>query len=305
VRSLPVYLALRLLSMAAVVVAVAIITFLMLHLLRPESFGDPRSLPVELGDYLASVFLHYDFGVSRGQGARPVADLLNAGLPADVSLLAGGLLLGAVGGTAAGAVCVAHPRTLRARVLAGLGAFTLCAPLYWVGLMVVLAFDSGFGFVVEVPGFSTHNYVGLTEDPLQWAGALLVPWLVLGMPVFGLCLRMTRAALAEVLDEDYVRSARAKGLPDRVVMRRHAFPAAASPVMTLVGVNMATVVTNLVLVERVFSVPGVFGETTVAMDNGDFELLMGMTIWAAVFIVAANFVVDLLQARVDPLVRVK
>src|SRR3954453_318040 len=188
--------------MVAVVIAVTSIAFLMYHLLRPESFFSNRSLPVDLWLYLKGVFLHYDFGISRNRSARPVAELLNEGLPADISLLAGGLFLGTVAGLAGGAFCATHPHTWRARALSVLAALCLCAPLYWVGLMLVLGFDSTFGFVAQIPGFSTNNCVPLTGDPLQWGGGLMARWIGLALPLYGLCHRMTRAALVEVFDED-------------------------------------------------------------------------------------------------------
>jgi peptide/nickel transport system permease protein len=109
--------------------------------------------------------------------------------------------------------------------------------------------------------------------------------------------------MAEVLDEDYLRTAIAKGLRERQVTRRHALPAAASPALTLVGVNMATLVTNVVLIEHAFSIPGVFRYTTKAMEDGNFPLLQGMTIAAAVMVVGANLIVDVIHAWIDPTIR--
>src|SRR5439155_5160566 len=114
---------------------------------------------------------------------------------------------------------------------------------YWVGLMLILGFGKGFG-LVPIPFFETNIYVPFSQDPLTWLRSLIVPWLVLGAPLAALCLRMTRASMFEVLDEDFLRTATAKGLPHRVVLRRHALPAASSPVFTLVGTQMATLFTN-------------------------------------------------------------
>src|SRR4051794_37073147 len=114
----------RLLSVLAVVVAVAVITFLMLHVLRPEPWaGDPRSLVHQLLDYLDRVFLHYDFGTSWDKQGRPVAEQLNKGLPADISLLAGALVVGTITGMAGGAYCARRPRTALTRLLQVLAGF--------------------------------------------------------------------------------------------------------------------------------------------------------------------------------------
>jgi peptide/nickel transport system permease protein len=157
--------------------------------------------------------------------------------------------------------------------------------------------------VVPIPGFDVNNYEPLTTDPLKWVQGLLVPWFVLAAPLGALVMRMTRAAMVDVSHEDYLRTALAKGLRQRTVARRHALPAASSPVFTLVGVNMATLVTNVVLIEHAFSIPGVFRYTTKAMEDGNFPLLQGMTIAAAVMVVGANLIVDVIHAWIDPTIR--
>ena len=293
----------RLLSVLVVMLAVTAITFLMMHILRPESFGDPRPLATKLFEYLERGFLHLDFGQSWDRQGSEVTDVVLAGLPADVSLMAGGLVLGTVAGTIAGAYCAARPGTLSTRVLEAAGAFFLIAPVYWVGLMLILTFGAGFG-AIPIPFFETNVYEHPQDDLVDWFRALFVPWIVVGLPLAALCLRMMRTSMTDVLDEDYLRTATAKGLHETTVLRRHAGPAAASPVLTLVGVNMATMLTNVVLVEHAFSVPGVFRLTRDAMNDGNFPLLMGMTVAGAAMVVVANLVVDVVHAFIDPRVRV-
>ena len=299
---MPVFILTRLLSVVGVVLAVAVVTFLMLHLLRPEAWDfDHRSLLAQLWDYLTGL-VHYDMGQSWDRQGLPVTEFLNKGVPADVSLLAGGLLFGAVVGIAGGVVCAVRPRRWYTRAIEAAAAFFLCAPVYWVGLMAILGFGADFG-LIPIPGFVVNQYEGLTQDPAKWLQALIVPWIVLGLPLAALCVRMTRASMTEVLREDYLRTALAKGLREGTVARRHALPAATSPVFTLVGVNMATLVTNVVLIEHAFSIPGVFRFTTQAMDDGNFPLLQGMTIAAAVLVVGANLIVDVVHAAIDPTIR--
>jgi peptide/nickel transport system permease protein len=303
VRSLPVFVLSRLLSVLAVVLAVTVITFLTFHLLRPEYFAfDQRPLLEQLLDHLRRAFLHLDFGISDDKQRRPVAEMMGKGLPADVALLSGAIVLGTVSGMAGGAVCARRPGSLPARTLEAAAAFFIIAPVYWVGLMIILTFGAGFG-AIPIPFFETNIYVPLSEDPVTWARSLAVPWVVLSLPLAAFCLRMTRAALVDIEHEDYLRTAVAKGLRERDVVRRHALPAASSPVFTMVGVNMATLVTNVVLVEHAFSVPGVFRYTTQAMNDANFPLLQGMTIAAAVLVVGANLAVDVVQAAIDPRVR--
>jgi peptide/nickel transport system permease protein len=290
-------------SVVVVVVGVTALTWLSVNLLRPDLHaGDDRFVLVILADYLQHAFLHFDFGQSF-TSRRAVADLIRQGLPADLSLLGGALVLGLASGVAGGAYCAARPRTRWTRLLEASAALCMCTPVYVVGLLVLLLFGAGLGMV----GFLAHiptAYVAFSDSPLGWVGALVMPWIVLGLPLYGVALRMMRASMSEVLDEDYLRTALAKGLTDRAVARRHALPAASSPVLTLVGVNMATLVTNTVLVEHAFSIPGLFQGLNQAMSDGNFPLLQAMTIATAVLVVIANLIVDVIHAAIDPRVRV-
>ena len=135
------------------------------------------------------------------------------------------------------------------------------------------------------------SYTSFSDSPLGWAGSLLVPWLVLGLPLAGVCLRMMRASMHEVLHEDYLRTAMAKGVRPRTVVRRHAVPAAVAPVVTVSGVTMPLVVSNLVLIEQVFSVPGVFT-----------GLKQSIAV-AAALVAVAILATDVALAWLDPRVR--
>ncbi len=130
-----------------------------------------------------------------------------------------------------------------------------------------------------------------------------MPWLVLGLPLAGVCLRMMRSAMHEVLDEDYLRTARAKGVRPNRVIRRHAVPSAVAPVFALTGVTMPIVITNLVLIEQVFSVPGVFTGMRRGIAAGDFDLLFGLTAVAAGLVAVSSLATDVVLAWLDPRVR--
>ena len=302
--SLPRFIVTRLLSVIAVVLTVTALTWLVIRLSRPEAYqGDPRSVPEQLWDYLQRVFLHYDFGISFDRQGQPVSAMITKAFPVDVARFAGALLIGPLLGIAAGAFCAARPGTIPARILEMLAAFFLIAPVYWVGLMLILTFGAGFGRI-PIPFFETNIYVPFSQDPLTWARSLFVPWLVISAPLASVCLRMMRASMVDVLHEDYLRTATAKGLPAWTVLRRHALPAASSPVLTLAGTQMAVLFTNAVLVEQAFSLPGLFRYTPQAMTDGNFPLLLGMVIAGAVLVVVANMIVDIVHAWIDPRVRV-
>jgi peptide/nickel transport system permease protein len=291
-------------SVVVVVVFVTALTWLAINALRPDlRAGDDRFILVSLGDYLQRAFLHFDFGQSF-TSRREVSDLIRQGLPADLSLLGGALVFGLVAGVAGGAYCAARPRTKGSRLLEATAAVCMCAPVYVVGLLVLLLFGAGLGMV----GFLAHiptAYVPFSDSPLGWAGALLMPWIVLGLPLYGVALRMMRASMTDVLDEDYLRTAMAKGLRPRAVVRRHAVPSAVAPVFSLMIVTMPVVVTNLVLIEQVYSIPGVFTGMRRGIATGDFDLLFGLTAVAAAFVAVAGLVAELALAWLDPRMRAR
>ena len=294
----------RVLTVVVVVIGVTALTWLAVNALRPDlRAGDDRFIFVQLGDYLQAAFLQGDFGVSRTRN-REISDLIREGLPADLCVLGGALVLGIGLGVAGGAYCAAKPRTTWSRVLESAAALFMVTPVYVIGLMVLLLFGAGLGLV----GFLAHvptAYVEFSESPVRWAGALLVPWLVLGLPLAGVTLRMMRATMSEVLDEDYLRTAYAKGLRPSRVVRRHAVPSAVAPVFTLTTVTMPIVITNLVLIEQVFSIPGVFTDMRRGIAAGDFDLLFALTAVAAGFVAVAGLLADLALHWLDPRMRVR
>jgi peptide/nickel transport system permease protein len=194
--------------------------------------------------------------------------------------------------------------SLPARVLEAAAALFMCAPVYVVGLTSLLLFGTGLGIVdlgISIP----TSYTSFRDSPLRWAGALLAPWIVLGLPLAGVCLRMMRASMTEVLGEDYLRTARAKGVAPRTVVRRHAVPSALAPVFSLTGVTMPLVITNLILIEQVYSVPGVFTGMRRGIAVGDWQLLFGLTAVAAALVAVSGLVTDLLLMWVDPRMRTR
>jgi peptide/nickel transport system permease protein len=206
-------------------------------------------------------------------------------------------------GSVTGAICAKRPGTLLARVLQGVATVLLCAPVYVVGLLVILVFAPSVGGPIPIAIVAPNSYAGLTEDPLTWLHALIVPWLVAGAPLAAMCLRMTRASLPEVADADFVRTATAKGLSPLHVTARHTLPVALAPTLSLAGASVPLLIGNVVLVEAVFGIPGVYRLIPGAIDNGNFPVLQGIVIVGAIFVVVANAVVDVTLAALDPRIR--
>ena len=293
----------RVAGVAGVVVGVTALTWLAMRVLRPSWFaGDARPVPVQLGDYLQRDFLHFDLGRTFRPPQDRVADVIRHGLPADLSLLAGGVAFGVCAGTAAGTYCAARRGTALARALEGAAAFFIFAPLYVLGIGLLLLFGSDVA-LVEIGVHIPRKYVEFGAGPLRWAGSLVVPWILVGLPLAALLLRLTRTSVKGVLGADYIMTASAKGLDERTVLRRHVMRAAAAPVISATGMTVNITITNVVLVESVFSFPGVFGRMQDAIAYGDFPMLMGITIVSAAFIALGNLLADLALARIDPRVR--
>jgi peptide/nickel transport system permease protein len=301
--SFAVYVARRALAVVVVSVTLSAVTFLMLHLLTPESFTDPRPLHTELVTYLRDVFLRLDFGISTQRPFLPVRTMLGEALPADLSLLVGAMLVGSAVGIAGGTVCARRPGTFGSRVLQGLAAVFLCAPVYFVGFLVVLLFAPDVGAPIPIPLVTVNSYQGLGEDPFAWLRSLVVPWLVAGLPLAAQCLRMVRATLPDVYGEDYVRTATAKGVAPRRITFAHALPVALPPTLALIGTYIPIMIANVILVEAVFGIPGIYRLIPNAVDGRNFPVLMAIVIVASVLVVVANAISDVLQAALDPRVR--
>jgi peptide/nickel transport system permease protein len=271
--------------------------------LRPGWFaGDDRAGPAQLADELRRTFLHFDLGRSWAPPGDRVAQVIRRGLPADLSLLIGATAFGLVAGGAAATYCAARPGTVLARALEGAAAFFIFAPLYVVGLSLILLFGSDIA-LVEIGVHIPRAYVPFTESPARWAGAMVAPCALVGLPLAARLLRLTRTSVRSVLGEEYILAAGAKGLSERTVLRRHVLPAAGGPVISAAGMTVNLTITNVVLIEAVFGIPGVFGRLKPAIAYGDFPMLMGITVVGAAIIAFANLAADMALERLDPRVR--
>jgi peptide/nickel transport system permease protein len=251
--SFPIFAVRRLLTAALLAVVVSALTFLTLHGMYPEAFGDTQPLFVELWHFLGTTFLHHDLGKSVARPLGPVSTLIGRGLAADFSLLVGAMAFGLLAGAAGGAVCARHPGSWRAKALDLAALLVLCAPVYVIGMASVLVFKPGIGAPLPIGILPDHGYVPLTENPRKWLHALIVPWVVTGAPLAAVCLRMTRASMIDIRDADFIRTATAKGLTPVTVTSRHVLPVALPPVVSLAGAYTPLLIGNVVLTEKGWS----------------------------------------------------
>lgn len=300
-RSLPVLLGKRLTALVVTVVLAPTVAYVVFNGLSGNIAG---SNVVTFGwDYAVRTFWHLDLGVTASYG-ESVSQVIWWSLPADLGLVVGGILCGVGLGLGGGLVSVLREGTLLARVLRVMQAFVLSSPPYWLGLLVLVFFAPGTGYVVQLPFVSgLQEYRALGDDPFMWLKSLWLPALVVGLPLAASVMRMTESHLHEALGEDYVRTARAKGVAHGTVVRRHALPLAVAPVAALTAAAMPLLITNVALMESAFNIPGIYREIRSIGSFADYELLQGMIIETTVIIVVANMLADAIQARIDPTVR--
>jgi peptide/nickel transport system permease protein len=242
------------------------------------------------------------------RGCPKVRDLWARGYAADLWLLAGGVLVGVAGGVGAGVWCATRPRSHSARALEAAAMLAFCTPVYVVGPGLLLLFSPAFGLVHLPLFFQPHSYAPPLEHPWGGLRSLLLPSLVVGAPLGAMCLRLTMALTRDAMGENHIQTAIAKGLPHGRVVRHHAAPAAYASIASLMCVAIPAVVTNLVLVEWVFSVPGFFRHTKRALAQAtpptiDVPTLQALALWAAVLIVAMSALADIALVKLDPRLR--
>ena len=176
-------------------------------------------------------------------------------------------------------------------------------PSFWFALIVIYLISQSIGLLSVFPGPGT--YVGLTSNPGKWFTSLILPWLVLSLTQAAIYSRLLRGNLIEVMRQDFIRTARAKGLPERTVIMRHGVRAAITPMMTVLGLDLGALLGGAVITEKIFEIHGVGLLNITAITQSDFPVVQGTTVLAAMFVVLANIVVDVLYAYIDPRVRVQ
>jgi peptide/nickel transport system permease protein len=312
------WLARRLALAALTLLAVAFVTYGMLRVLRPDRFAGTSVISGTVDD-LERGFLHFDWGVACGwPGCPPIRGMFEQGFAADLWLIAGALVLGVAAGLLGAMWCARRPRTRRARAVEAVASALYCTPVYVLGLSVLLLFNPVFG-LVPIPAFfdAEMAWAQPWENPWVWFTTLLVPWFVLAAPLAAMCLRLALAVLREGVEADHVRTAYAKGVAPRRVMSRHVAPSAYTETASFVGVSIPLIVINLILVERVFSVPGFFTNTYQAIGHAeghafnrraagppiDYAMVQAISVWAALLIVLLGIAVDLVLVRLDPRIR--
>ena len=324
------YVTRRLAGLALVLLTVCAVTFAIFYLLPsdPALQACGRSCTAEritdlhrqmgLDKPVWQQFLDYLGGIARGrtigsgqqavhcdfpclgfsyQTNRPVWDLLLDRLPTTISIALGAAVLWLVGGLTVGVVSALRKGGALDRSLM-VGTLTAASlPVFFTGLMALY-------FVVQVAGLLPFpTYVAFADDPAGWSRNLILPWVVLAILYAAMYARLSRSSMIETLSEPYIRTARAKGLPERTVVVKHGLRSALTPIVTVFGMDLGMLLGGAVITESVFGLPGIGQLTVDAINKSDQPVVMGVALLAAFFITLFNVLVDLVYALIDPKVR--
>src|SRR5215207_9626363 len=267
-----------------------------------EDLGLDRPVIVQFGDYIWRIFAYQDFGRSYVANVE-VLDRIKENLPATISLTIGGVLVWLTFGLSVGIISAVKHRSVLDRVTIGLSLIAISAPVYWLCLITLYLFAPDFGvFGLSFLG-GQGSYVPFSDDPVKWLQSLVLPWFVLATAFAAVYARLLRGSLLDVLGEDYIRTARAKGLGERTVILKHGVRSAITPVVTVLGLDIGILLGGAILTESVFNIPGVGRLAYDAIVRGDLPIVQGTVLFGAFFIIIMNLIVDILYAFLDPRVR--
>ncbi|PSL05478.1 peptide/nickel transport system permease protein [Haloactinopolyspora alba] len=265
-----------------------------------EDLGLNRPLLEQYGDFLWGL-LQGDLGYSY-YSDEPVTDKILDALPISVSLAAGAAVIWVVLGVSIGVLSALRPRTIADRAATTFALFFYSMPTFLLGLLL-LYFLFYQLHLVGIDWFPAATYVPLTEDVGQWARHLILPWITLALVLTGTYIRLTRGSMLDALGEDYIRTARSKGITESRVTVRHALRGGITPVVTQFGIDFGTLVGGVLITEQVFGLQGLGYIAVTSVVQGDLPVVIGVVMVASAFTVVASIVVDFSYAVLDPRVR--
>ena len=272
--------------------------------------GLDKPLYLQYWDYLRAIVAGEHYGTGAGsvycpppcfgysfKNQQPVWPMMVSDIPVTASLALGAAVLWVTGGIAIGVISALKRGTIIDRLSMTVALAGVSLPIFFTGLVSLVLFS------YKWPIFPNVQFVPLTQNPALWAKNLVLPWVTLAFLYAALYARLTRAGMLETMGEDYIRTARAKGLPERVVIVKHGLRAALTPIVTIFGLDLGLLLGGAILTETTFSLPGLGQFTILAIQNQDLPEIMGVVMIASFFIVIANLIVDILYAVLDPRVR--
>jgi peptide/nickel transport system permease protein len=275
-----------------------------------QQLGLNRPLYLQFGSFLKAIVFgrHFTagpqtvycpppcFGYSF-KSQLPVWPQMVSDIPVTLSLAIGASVIWLVSGVSIGVLSALKRGTVFDRTAMGVALAGVSLPIFFTGLVLLELFVYRWGLL------PAPTFVPFTQNPFQWAQNLILPWITLAFLYAALYARLTRAGMLETMNEDYIRTARAKGLPERTVIGKHGLRAALTPVVTIFGMDLGLLLGGAVITEYTFGLHGLGLFTIEAVQSQDLPEILGVTLLAAFFIVIANLFVDVLYAYIDPRVR--
>ncbi len=231
-----------------------------------------------------------------------MTSLIGSRIGVTISLTVGGAVLWLLIGISTGVLAATHPRSIIDKGATFFAVFFYSMPTFLLGL-ILLYFLFFQLHLAGIPIFPGSGYVSIFTSPASWAQHLILPWIAVALTTAATYTRLTRAGLLEVLGEDYIRTARAKGVSERRVTYRHALRAALTSVVTQLGIDIGVLLGGAVVTENIFGLPGLGQLAIQSVTQQDLPVIIGIVMLAAAFVVACNFAVDMLYAVLDPRVR--
>lgn len=306
------YVVRRLAQSAAVLAGVSILVFAVIHLVPGdpirvalgtrfdqatydallERSGLDQPLVTQYFSWLGSA-VRGDLGVSFRTG-QPVTEVILERLPATASLAVAAILVALLIAVPLGTVSALRPRTVVDWFATVASQAGISVPDFWMGIMFILIFAGTLGWL------PTGGYVGLTDDPVEWARRLIMPAVTIGVVSGSIMTRFVRSSVLEALGQEHVQAARAKGMRARDVLTWHVLRNALIPLVTVGGIQLAYLLSGVVVIEIVFRWPGLGQLALQAVQQRDYPVLQGAVLLFAVVFLVVNLVVDLLYARLDP-----
>ncbi len=275
-----------------------------------KQLGLDAPIYLQYGRFLRGIVLgaHYTAGPTTAycpppcfgysfKNQQPVWPQMVSDVPVTLSLAIGASVLWLVSGVAIGVLSALRRGSIFDRLSMSVALAGVSLPIFFTGLIALALFSYRWAI------FPNLQFVPFTQDPLLWAKNLVLPWITLAFLYAALYARLTRAGMLETMSEDYIRTARAKGLPERTVIFKHGLRAALTPIVTIFGMDLGLLLGGAVITEYTFSLHGLGLFTIEAIQNQDLPEILGVTMLAAFFIVFANLFVDILYAYIDPRVR--
>ena len=263
--------------------------------------GLDRPIWVQFIDFVWG-FSHLDLGISMWSG-KPVIAEIAARFPVSLEIAILATVIAVIIAIPLGTISALRQNSWTDLFVRTFAIAGIATPSFWLGIMSLLVVLDLTQILIGRPWMPSINYVPLWRDPIQNLTIVILPAVTIGYRYSAVVMRMTRSAMLEVLREDYIRTARAKGLVHRLIINRHALKNAMLPVVTVVGIEFAFLIGGLVITEQVFNLNGVGRLLVQAVQNQDYTLTQGLVMLTVTIFVLTNLVVDVFYAWLDPRIR--